>query len=258
MQNAYGELWVKTVNGVIYSATDILSAVYNKHINETTIYAQLTGNHIKNFEVFFDTLVFELSGYTVFEKINFDYTTGKIITTSQDFLTLDYHQNVSTRLLSSSSLTGITVNSTAAVYYGGNWYNETSKKITSCLLLSAAVMSTNSASALVVPVLYEYDINHPGKRVRVFPTNNTNYNYFLYNRGISSVNLDQELLTYIEPPIISYNHDTTSYVIDFIAYTNQNFKIISYNTKEALLGKVLVNESIVPIVTDTGNNIITV
>jgi len=258
MQNAYGELWVKTVDGIVYTATDILSAIYNKHINEHAIYAQLSANNIKNFEVFFDTLVFELSGYTIFEKINFDYTTGQIITTNQDFLTLDYHQNVSTRILSSASLTGIKINDTAAVYYGGNWYDETNKKITSCLLLSAAVATTNSASALVVPVLYQYDINHPGKRVRIFPTNNTDYSYFFYNRGISSVNLDQELLTYIEPPLISYNQDTTSYIIDFVAYTNQNFKIISYNTKEATLGKVLVNEAVVPIVTDTGNNIVAV
>ena len=258
MQNSYGELWVKTANGIVYTATDILSAIYNKHINQPAIYSQLSANNIKNFEVFFDTLVFELSGYTIFEKINFDYTTGNIITTSQDFLTLDYHQNVSSRLLSSASLTHFVVNPTAAVYYGGNWYDEKNKKITSCLLLSAAVTSTISTSALIVPVLYQYDINNPGHRTRIFPTNNTNYNYFLYSKGFSSINLDQELLTYIEPPVLTYNHDTSSYVIDFIGYSNQNFKIMSYNTKLALLGKVLVNEIVIPIVTDTNAPLITV
>ena len=73
MQNAYGELWVKTVDGTIYSAASALSAVYNKYVNYPTIYSQLTANTIKNFEVFNDTLIIDLSGYTVYEKIGFDY-----------------------------------------------------------------------------------------------------------------------------------------------------------------------------------------
>jgi len=253
MQNAYGPLWVRTVDGIVYSATDALTAIYNKYLNEPAIYAQLSANNIKNLDVFYDTLVFDLSGYTIFEKITFDYNTKTIQTTDKDFLWLDYHQNVSSRLLSSSSLTGIHVKDSAAVYYGGNWYDENKKTITSCLLLSAAVTTTSTTSALVVPVLYQYDINNPSKRTRIFPTNNTDFDYFTYSRGISSVNSDQELLTYMEAPVITYNKDIGSYIISFVAFINQNFKIVTYNTKEALLGRILVNEAVIPIVTDTGS-----
>ena len=265
MQNAYGQLWVKTVDNTIYNATSVLSAVYNKYINTPTIYSQLTANNIKNIDIFFDTLVIDLSGYTIYEKITFDYNASLIEPTDSSFLVLDYHQNVSTRLLSSLSLTGINVNSTASVYYGGNWYDQLNKTITSCLLLSAAVsssvgpLSSCASQSLIVPVLYQYNINTPATRVRIFPTNDTDYNYFMYGLsatqiGTANANSDNELLTYIEPPLLTYNSDTASYVITFIGYVRQAFKIVNYNTKESvLLGRILVDQDYVPIVNDTGN-----
>ena len=260
MQNALGELWVKTVDGTIYPAVSALSAIFNKYISEPTIYAQLLANSIKNIEIFFDTLIIELIGHTIYEKIVFDYPTSTIGNYEVDFLSLDYNQQVSTRLLSSASLipsllaagmVNVTVSTLADVYYGGHWYNESSKKITACLLLSAWAISTGSpsASGLIVPVLYEYDINKPGSRERIYPTSTTDYSLFVYSLSA---------LTCIEPPVITYNADIATYCICFIGYVDQAFNVICYNTKETLIGKILTNEVKNPIVTDNGSYILTV
>ena len=261
MNNTAGELWVKTVDGTVTPATSALSAIFNKHINEPSIYNQLISNSIKNFEVFFDTLVIELNGYTLFEKITFDYSTVNINNFEVDFTELDYHQNVLTRLLSSLSLTGITVADFAKPYYGGNWYDETNKTFTSCLLLSAnvtnstGVLSGYSNQGLIVPVLYQYDINSPAKRKRIFPTNTTDYNQFLYAQGASAIDPNKEYITYMEPPVITYNKDITSYVINFVGFNKQKFNIITYLTNASVLGRILTDEQSDPIVTGDDNTI---
>jgi len=253
MQNAYGELWIKTADGSIYKAPDALSAVYAKYSNQTSIYNQLTANSIKNIEVFFDTLVIELSGYVLFEKITFDYDTIQITNTDARYLNFDLSSTLSTRVLSSASLTGVALENTAKPYYGGIWYDEPGKKFTACLLLSTGF--TNPTSGIVVPVLYEYNLNSPADRKRIWPTNTTDFNEYIYYVGASSVDVDKEFLTYIEPPVITYNKCTNSYFITFIGYVNQSFKLVNYSTGLASVGNVITTETNNPIVTEGGNPI---
>jgi hypothetical protein len=217
----------------------------------------LTGDNIKNIEVFFDTLVIELSGHVLLEKITFNYGNASITSNDVNYLNIDVSTNLPTRLLSSASLTGVSLNSTACPYYGGIWYNETSKKFTTCLLLSAGFSS--GLSGIVVPVLYEYDLNLPSERKRIFPTNTTDYNEYIYYSGASANDLpDKELLTYIEPPVITYNNNTNSYFITFIGYVNQYFKLVNYTTGKLILPNVIVTETNNIIVTETGDPLIAV
>jgi hypothetical protein len=251
MQNACGQLWVKTVDGSISQATQALSAIYKKYADIPVIYEQLSGNNIKNFEVFFDTLVIELSSHVLLEKIKYDYTDYTIVNTDAQYLNVDLASSVATRLLSSTSLTGVSLPATSRQYYGGIWYNEPSKKFTVCLLLSAGLVGSSPVSGIVVPVLYEYNLNDPANRQRIYPTNDTNYSEYFYNSA-ATLN-DLKLLTYIEPPVLTYNYSTNSYYITFIGYVDQNFKIINYTTGRERLGRVIVNENTLPIVTN--NNI---
>ncbi|NBW33462.1 MAG: hypothetical protein EBR30_00105 [Cytophagia bacterium] len=265
MQNSYGTVWVKTADNTVYEAVDALSAIYSRYSAQPTIYNQLTSNNIKNIEVFFDTLVIELSGYVLFEKITFDYDTATIDTGDVQYLYLDLSTNVSTRLLSSLSLTGVSLNSTAKPYYGGIWFDEPSKKFTTCLLLSTGFSS--GLSGIIVPVLYEYDINAPANRKRIYPTNTTDYSDFIYysnNSQCISAGLigaqgapskfhsgPKELLTYIENPVITYNKSTNAYFITFIGYVDQQFKLINYSTSTRLVNRVLVTETDELILTET-------
>lgn len=256
MQESYGELWVKTADSSVYKAPDALSAVYKKYSNQPTIYNQLTGNSIKNFEVYYDTLVIQLSGYTLFVKITFDYESVLITNTGADYYNLNYTTNFPLRVLSSTSLTGVTLSGTAVPYYGGIWYNEPQKTFVTCFVLSASIVSTSpSASGIVVPVLYEYNINNPSERVRIWPTNKTDFNEYIYYQNASANDIDKEYLTYIKPPVITYNKSTNAYYITFIAFCNQKFKIINYSTGAAVFGSVIATETSNPITTETNNTI---
>lgn len=252
MQNSYGELWMRTADNNIYEATDALSAIYLKYSNQPTIYNQLTGNNIKNIEVFYDTLIIELSGYVLLEKITFDYNTAAITNTDSNYLYLDVSSTLPTRVLSSASLSAYAPSGTAVPYYGGIWYDEPAKKFVACLLLSAGLTSTSpSASGIVVPVLYEYNLNSPADRKRIWPTNNTNFDEYVYYKGASAEDPGKEYLTYIEPPVLTYNKSTNSYFITFIGYVNQNFKIINYSTGVTTFGSVVATETNNPIVTES-------
>lgn len=256
LQKSYGQMWVKLADNNVYKAPDALSAVYAKYSNQSSIYNQLTGNSIKNIEVFFDTLIIELSGYVLFEKIKFDYTDIEITNTDVQYLNLDISSTLPTRVLSSTSLTGVTVNTTAKPYYGGIWYNESSKKFVTCLILSAGLVTASpSASGIIVPVLYEYNLNDPANRKRIWPTNKTDFNEYIYYQGASATDPDKEYITYVEPPVITYNTSTATYFITFIAYVNQQLKIINYSTGAAAVGNVIVTETSNPVTTETGNTI---
>ena len=116
-------------------------------------------------------------------------------------------------------------------------------------------------------LVYEYDINAPANRKRIYPTNTTDYSDFIYysnNSQCISAGLigaqgapskfhsgPKELLTYIENPVITYNKSTNAYFITFIGYVDQQFKLINYSTSTRLVNRVLVTETDELILTET-------
>lgn len=136
--NAVGNLWVKTLDGTISQSPSALNFIYSGYINDTTTYSQLSANNIINFESFFDTLVIQLSNKVLYEKITFDYNTYQISNSLQNFLPLALGITSSSPIstLGFNSSIG-TLNSTAQVFYGGNWYDSNNKTIIICTVLSA-------------------------------------------------------------------------------------------------------------------------
>jgi hypothetical protein len=150
----------------------------------------------------------------------------------------------------------VSLNNTAKPYYGGIWYDEPAKKFTTCLLLSTGFSS--GLSGLIVPVLYEYDINAPANRKRIYPTNTTDYSeYIYYVNATECVSAgyfhsgSKEYLTYIENPVLTFNKSTNAYYITFIGFVNQQFKLINYTTNANTVRRVLVTETNKLILTET-------
>jgi hypothetical protein len=136
--NAVGKLWVKTLDGIISQSTSALNLIYNSYKNDTITYSQLSANNIINFELFFDTFVIQLSNKVLYEKITFDYNTYQISNSLQNFLPLELGITSSSPISTLGFNTSIgTLNSTAQVFYGGNWYDSNSKTIIICTVLSA-------------------------------------------------------------------------------------------------------------------------
>jgi hypothetical protein len=232
---ATGNLWVKTIDSTIYTGPSALNLVYKNHINNTTIYNQLINNEIVNFEVFFDTLIIQLSNTVLYEKITFDYNTYNISSSLQNFLPLELGTS-STLPISTVGFRngiGLLTNSLsgAQVYYGGNWYDSNAKTITVCTLLSAtfygkanSLIDVQGLSSIIVPVLYKLDLNNPREREKIYPTNNTSPNEFIeyvYPAG---------KVCYMEPPVFCYNEDTNKYSTAFVAFFSggQQLNLINY------------------------------
>jgi len=221
-----GQLWVKTVNSTISIGPSALNLIYNNYKNNSTIYNQLTSNNITNFEVFFDTLVIQLSSTVLYEKITFNYDDYTIEKSLQNFLPINIGNTTSTALSSQVFNTYIgTPASNAVTYYGGNWYNANEKYITVSTLLSTTfVPLTGRRSSLIMPVLYKLDLNNPQERQRIYPTNETlSASYLEYVYPLNKV-------TYMESPVFCYNEDTKLYLNTFIAFFNtaQQVNLINY------------------------------
>ena len=226
---ATGLLWVKTVDDTISLAPSGLNLIYNAHKNNNTDYSQLTGNNIINFEVFFDTLVIQLSSSILYEKITFNYNNYTIEQSLQNFQALSIG-NTNSNALSTQTLNSKygMPGSSAVTYYGGNWYSGNDKLITICTLLSTtlsgtstSIIATSGLSSFIVPVLYRLDLNNPQERVRIYPTNDTNFTEYVY--PLSNV-------SYMEAPVFCYNEDTKLYLTTFISFSgvSQQVNLINY------------------------------
>lgn len=227
-----GELWVKTIDGTIYTGPSALNLIYNSYINNSNVYSQLTGNSIINFEVFFDTLVIQLSGTTLYEKITFNYDNFTIEKSLQNFLPVTYGVTSSLPISTVNFRTFIgNLSPSAVTFYGGNWYNSGSKTITVCTLLSStftgkpgSLIDTSGLSSVIMPVLYQLDLNTPQERQRVYPLNSTEGSTFIeFVYPLSGV-------SYMEAPLFCFNEDTKLYFTTFITFSawSQQVNLVNY------------------------------
>jgi hypothetical protein len=230
--NVAGNLWVKTIDSTIKLGPAALSAIYSGYVNDLPTYSQLTNNTITNFEIFYDTLIIQLTNKVLYEKITFDYNTFTISNSLQNFLPLNLG------ITNSSALSTLyfnrdvgTLSKTSQVFYGGNWFDSNNKTITICTLLSStftgkpgSIIGTSGLSSIVIPVLYRLDLNNPRERVKIFPSNDT------LSESFKEYVYPLNKITYMEAPVFCYNEDTNKYIITFIAFfdTDQKMNIINY------------------------------
>ena len=227
---ATGLLWVKTIDNTINLAPSALNLIYSAHKNNNTEYSQLTGNNIINFEVFFDTLVIQLSSSVLYEKITFNYDKYIIEQSLQNFQSLNIG-NTNSSALSTQTLNSVygIPGPTAITYYGGNWYSGNEKYITICTLLSTTIAGTSTSiinssglSSFIVPVLYRLDLNNPQERVRIYPTSDTNFAEYIY---------PLKVVGYMEAPVFCYNEDTKLYSTTFITFSAAGPQVSLINYK---------------------------
>lgn len=85
-KDALGRLYVKNLNNQTLPAPSALSSVYGVYNNNATIYSQLTSNTIKNIEVFYDTMVLNLSSSVLINRITQNYETGEIFSNAEQII----------------------------------------------------------------------------------------------------------------------------------------------------------------------------
>jgi hypothetical protein len=134
---AFGEVWVRKNTELLSPSYIALSAVYTpiRDLSLST-YKQLTGEGIKNFDCFADTLMIQTSSTVIFAKINYDYNIDKIESTLDDIKFIDLNN-----FLSSNSKTT----------FDQLWYFPNNNKLV-CSLVSLSGQK-------MFPELYELNLN---------------------------------------------------------------------------------------------------
>jgi len=124
----YGDLWVRKENGIVgeaYRADPINKGMLNDFLNNYNsfvgpnsthpyLFDYLTGNQIKNFEVWYDTMMIETPDYLVFGKLQVELSSGNIFCLGSDQHIIE---------ISAVSGNGI---------FAGTWFNEEDNKIQIC------------------------------------------------------------------------------------------------------------------------------
>ena len=227
-----GNLWVKTIDSTTVPAPSALNSIFNKYKNNVSIYNQLSNNTIINLEVFFDTIIIELTDSVLYEKITFNYDTYSIEPTPQNYLPVTTGTTTSIALSTQQlkSTYGL-INEKAQTWFAGNWYDEEKKTITICTLLSSTlsgtsgtVINTSGISSVYMPALYRIDLNNPSEKIRIFPQYNTNFKDYVYTIIEPASARAEEIVS----PVFTYNKDTNSYIVSFLKFTNNEFDLISY------------------------------
>ncbi len=162
-----GELWIKTNEGAIQSATSSLSSLFEQFVSNTTIYSELTGKRIQDIDCFFDTLMISTSSVLLLSKIFYDYDTAKIETTTDSTF---FKQLTSNKF-----------------EFEQTWFLSQEKN-TFCLF-------TETTERYFYPVLYKYEINS-NKSEKQFPATLSDINAL--QTSLSAYTPIEACLTYNE------------------------------------------------------------
>jgi hypothetical protein len=82
-KNIAGEIWTRSNKQFVSPASKSLKNVFDTYKN-TNIVNELTGRGVHKIELFYDTLYVETSGAVILEKLNYDFDTDTIFSTTDD------------------------------------------------------------------------------------------------------------------------------------------------------------------------------
>lgn len=131
-----GAIYIRTQRNIVSPATEVLSTIYDNFskavtftYNDTSVTSQLASG-IKDFEVWFDTLMVQTDDYIFLTKIDFNYDTNIISNTLDDIHIIPLNKSK----------------------FGSTWFFPENKRVTLCTLVSCG---TN-----ILPVLRTYDLEN--------------------------------------------------------------------------------------------------
>lgn len=168
-----GQIIVRTLNDKVEYLNSLIPNDYTKYQNYNNIYPNLYTqmlSNIKDFELFYDTLMVITTDYIVFEKLIFDYSTNELSTDPTNFYVIN---------LSANNYT-----------YGDIWFFEHNKEV---LLFFAKSDYINSVK-VHLPIVYNLNI-----------PNQTFTNIEIVDETSQFNQLTSLSAQSIEIPVISYN-----------------------------------------------------
>ena len=191
--------WV-TGNSTTVQSTSARHSAYN------AIGTELKNNNIKDFEIVHDILIIETENYIVVERINYDYTTNKILPSTNENIYFSIPTNVLSKVIKP-------------------FYNEDDN-----LIIFGWTDQVSCSNYIFVPVLYSIEIDTLRlKKLTSWKSENVIHNFaipesvrFMGLSGYSDINR----------PIISYNKHIQKYTLTTFGtlsgsnYSNDNKCVI--------------------------------
>jgi len=215
-KNVGGEIWVRKNSQFVLPGSKALAGVYDSYVG-TTFSKELTGTGVRKIDMFFDTLLIELSGVVLFEKLVYDYNTDNIFSLTDEARQISLiwpPTNSINRELTSTSLSSFTF-----AKAGETWFYPNEKQV----IQSIGGVNNN----ILLLEFYQLNLNTQNFK-KVFP---------LLTEDITSINSLSSLgLIEAQSPTLSYNTLKKEYTASILGKNNQNkntlieFKIINLPT----------------------------
>lgn len=210
-----GSLFVRTNESSIELGANALSSIYtlfSAGITGTTpsIEYQLENDGIRDFDIFFDTIMVFVPTTVMFAKINYNYKTATI---GGDLSNVNY-----------IPLSSLDMNTK----FGGTWFHEKDKIVTICTVVSCT-------GGNIFPVLYNLDLE-------------TNILDIIYTGITDPMALSSLSISSFEEPVFTYNKYLQLYNISFVinspSFTNGVFGVAQYNIRATEGEYTLLNATI--------------
>ena len=209
-----GELYLRnnSATGIQTLTSSSLSGIYSKYasagsinyrsgvVELTDIKSELT-SQLLDIDIIYDIIIFDTTNYTVFEKINYDYTTG-VISSGQEnftFIKKNYHDNTFEE-------------------QSNWWFDEAGNRI----LISKSTIHhelSGTSDKMIYPEIYSYNTNSNNLR-RLYPDPDLNTNQLIYETSqfsLSSTDTDIDIIN-IAPPVLTFNKDSERFTIAQLGY----------------------------------------
>lgn len=208
-----GKLWLRNVIGNIDSASNVLSAIYEKYQEVTHFYNELINNEILKFDVFYDCVFIETQSGCFFEKINVD----------ENFSLLPY-----------TKFFFYNERKTTSVDY---WFDETQNKVFFTEIQFESIINQTFKFILY---FYEFDLITGFTKLVLKDRINLRF-----KDSPQWSNFTPE----IETPKLAYNVDTKNYNVSFIFRgKDRQFALLSIMIKKDVDFKISKINGIVPFV----------
>ncbi len=201
-----GEIWVRKNSQLVEPANRGLSGVFDTY-TRTNLINYLTSYGIFKIDVFYDTLLVEISGAIIFEKLNYDYSIDNIFSVTDDARYISLAMPVSTNLdreFANIDLTGYDF-----AKAGETWFFPERKEV----IQSVCGLYNN----ILTPELYLLDINTQLLK-RIFPVE---VDDIVTINTLSSLNLIS-----IDPPVLSHNSLKKEYLLTVLGKNSSNSSTI--------------------------------
>lgn len=183
----YGEIWIRDGRNRILNAVDSLADIYEQFYALTLNSAPIQGtveynilSAMRDFDIWYDTIMLYTTGYLLFNKIEFDYDENRIYSLADNLNYICLGDDTK---------------------FGGIWFNEEEKQTTICTVVSGG-------AGYWYPILYQLDLND-NTLFKIY--NGVDVTEF---RSVTSSIIFRE----IEEPVLTYNIDKSIYNVSFIGY----------------------------------------